>query len=86
MTAEPAAPQTPVQRDYIVLRDVTPPPNTANSLAGTITILKTVKAKSPHDAIRQVADNKAGTYRAVLAKSFQPVKVTVHTETTIRLG
>jgi len=85
VTAEPAAPQTAVQRDYVVLRDNTPQPNTANSLAGTITILK-VKAKSPHDAIRQVADNKAGTYRAVLAKSFAPVKVTVHTETTIRLG
>lgn len=90
MTAEP---KQAVLRDYIVLRDNStvnvPPTGTSGStspLDGTLAILKTVKAKSPHDAIRQVADKTAGTYRAVLAKSFAPVKVTVKTETRITLG
>ena len=44
-----------------------------------------VTARSAAEAIRQVT-KEAGTYVAVPAKSFKPVKVTVHTETTIRLG
>lgn len=42
-------------------------------------------ARSADEAIKAVAD-KAGVYVAIPARSFKPVKVTVHTETTIRLG
>ena len=44
-----------------------------------------VPAVSGPAAIRKIAKT-AGVYVAIPARSFKPVKVTVHTETTIRLG
>ena len=44
-----------------------------------------VQARSSDEAIKQTAKTN-GTYVAVPARSFKPVKVTVHTETTVRLG
>jgi hypothetical protein len=44
-----------------------------------------VPAISGTAAIRKIA-KAAGVYVAIPARSFKPVKVTVHTETTIRLG
>lgn len=71
--------------EYTILRDQTLNGAT-DAPAGTLAIVKTVKAKSAADAIRQAAGNTEGTYRAVPARSFAPVKVTVETKTTLKLG
>jgi hypothetical protein len=83
--APPATPKTKQTTEYVVLRDKATPP-TSNGGDAELTVIQTVRAKSAHDAIRQVAGKNEGTYRAIPARSFAPVKVTVHTETTIRLG
>ena len=85
-TAEASAPpKTKQTTEYVVLRDKATPP-TSNGGEAELTVIKTVRANSANDAIRQVAGKNEGTYRAIPARSFKPVKVTVHTETTIRLG
>ena len=86
MTAEAAPPKTKTLTEYVVIRENTPDPNSANTLAGTHSVVKTLRATSANDAIRQAVGEKAGTYRAIPARSWKPVKVTVHTETTVRLG
>lgn len=87
--APPATPKTKQTTEYVVLRENTSEPNSANSLDGTHSLVKTVTATSANEAIKQAVDGaskKEGTYRAIPARSWKPVKVTVHTETTIRLG
>lgn len=85
MTAEAAA-KTKQTTEYVVLRENASAPNQTNSLAGTHSVVKTVTAASANDAIRQAADDKEGVYRAVPARSWKPVKVTVKTETRITLS
>ncbi|HEX5368205.1 MAG TPA: hypothetical protein VFY10_02200 [Dehalococcoidia bacterium] len=84
MTAEAAAPKTK-QTEYIVLLH-----NDAAGNEGSYSQVgpDKVPAASARAAIQAVARarNLEGTFVAVPARSFAPVKVTVHTETTIRLG
>ena len=82
--APPATPKTKQTTEYVVLREIedasltTPNPSSA--------IIGTFAAKSANEAIKKAAGEKAGVYRAVPSRSWKPVKVTVHTETTIRLA
>jgi hypothetical protein len=87
VTAEPAAtPKTKQTTEYVVLRENTTGLDPTSSTTNTHNVIKTVSAASANEAIRNAADNQPGIYRAIPARSFKPVKVTVHTETTIRLG
>lgn len=87
VTAPAAAPpKTKQTTEYVVLRENVSEPNSANSRAGTHSVVTIVDAANSNDAIRQAAGDKPGVYRAIPARSWKPVKVTVHTETTIRLG
>jgi len=78
VTAEAAAKKTTGSL-YHVLKQKVGDGETYEPFAANVT------ARSATEAIRQVT-TEAGTYVAIPAKSFRPVKVTVHTETTIRLG
>lgn len=78
-------PRTLIATEYVVLRENIASKDTVSPNAGTHSIVTTVKARSAADAIRQAAGKTEGTYRAVPARSFQPVKVTVETTTTIKL-
>ena len=78
MTAEATKPQA--WPKYHVLRE--------KDDAGTKTyepFSANVTARSATNAIKQVT-KEAGVFVAIPVKSFRPVKVTVHTETTVRLG
>lgn len=48
--------------------------------------VKTVKARSANEAVKQAVNETAGTFMAIPKRSWQPVKVTVETKTTIKLG
>lgn len=85
MTAEAAPPKTKTLTEYVVIKEIHeygPGADVEASLA----ILGTFEAKSANEAIKRAMNGREGTYRAVPARSFKPVKVTVHTETTVRLG
>ena len=90
-TAAQAPPKTKKTTEYVVLRDAgteyLPGANVdVTSIQASLAIVGTFKATSANDAIKQAAGDKAGTYRAIPKRSWKPVKVTVHTETTVRLG
>jgi len=91
VTTEAATPKTKTLTEYVVLREAgaeyLPGADVdVTSIQASLAIVGTFKATSAPDAIKQAAGDKAGTYRAIPKRSWKPVKVTVHTETTIRLG
>jgi hypothetical protein len=77
-----AAAKTKQTTEYVVLRDN----DTSEGAMAAYTTVQKVRANSANDAIKKAAGGKEGVYIAVPARSFKPVKVTVHTETTIKLG
>ena len=84
-TAAQAPPKTKKTTEYVVLLHNDAPGNEGSwSQVGP----DKVPAASAKAAIQSVARsrNLEGTFAAVPARSFAPVKVTVHTETTVRLG
>ena len=81
MTAEAAA---KTETDHHVLKE-----QDAAGAKSYEPVASTVKARSAKEAIRKAIGDTAktnGVYVAIPARSFKPVKVTVHTETTVRLG
>jgi hypothetical protein len=80
--APPATPKIKQTTEYVVVRNN----ETPEGAMATYTTVQKVRANSANDAIKKAAAGKEGVYIAIPARSFKPVKVTVHTETTIRLG
>lgn len=92
MTA--AAPsKTKQTTDYIVIREAAheylPGKDAVDTTSlGTASyqLVGTFKAASANDAVKQAAGDKEGIYRAVPARSWKPVTVTVKTETKVTLS
>ena len=85
--ATPPAKKAKQTTEYVVLRaEMQPRTGSDGGSTEAHSVVQTIAATSANDAIRQAAGEKPGTYRAIPARSWKPVKVTVSTETKITLG
>lgn len=90
--AAPSTAKTKKTTDYIVIRDAAHEHLPGQDVDGTsfsqatLAIVGTFKAASANDAVKQAAGDTEGVYRAIPARSWKPVKVTVKTETRVTLS